>query len=152
VEQYFASLRELAPGTEPPSDLWELIELARRAGRRRSSDPRHLVPPPHSFTTSGFCVTDRICNGAGTPEVVVIEHSVYLRGLAKKKTPERQGSGTRTFSNRQEALRLEGSLLKERDRDRRVIDRVLSDYKNRKLVLRIADYCNRRHGACGIAL
>ena len=44
------------------------------------------------------------------------------------------------------------SLLKERDRDRRVIDGVLSDYKNRKLVLRIADYCNRTQGACGIAL
>src|SRR5437667_7263273 len=54
VKQYFASLRELTPITEPPPDLWELMERTRRAVQQKVPMPRRLAPAPHSVKLQVF--------------------------------------------------------------------------------------------------
>jgi hypothetical protein len=47
VERYFAFLSELTASPAPTEDLWEQLDKARRAARRRYSDQRRcLVPRP----------------------------------------------------------------------------------------------------------
>jgi hypothetical protein len=54
VEQYFALLRELEPRTEPPADLWELMDRAKRSVQRRTSVPRRLLPSPQTIELQVF--------------------------------------------------------------------------------------------------
>jgi hypothetical protein len=59
VERYFVLLRELTPSTEPPPDLWELIESSRRAVQQKVSMPRCLAPAPHSVDLQVFTSAKR---------------------------------------------------------------------------------------------
>lgn len=54
MEKYFALLSELTPSTEPPSDLWELVERSSRAVQQKVPMPRRLVPAPHSVEVQVF--------------------------------------------------------------------------------------------------
>jgi hypothetical protein len=51
VARYFASVSELAAVPEPPEDLWEELDRARRIAQRRyPGQRRHTVPrPPESL-------------------------------------------------------------------------------------------------------
>src|SRR5579864_7404843 len=54
VEGYFASLCEMTPSTEPPSDLWELVERSSRVVHQKVPMPRRLAPAPHSVELQVF--------------------------------------------------------------------------------------------------
>ncbi len=59
VERYFVLLRELTPSTEPPPDLWELIESSRRAVQQKAPMRRCLAPAPHSVELQVFTSAKR---------------------------------------------------------------------------------------------
>jgi hypothetical protein len=54
VEQHFALQVKLTPGLEPPGDLWELMDRARRDVQRKTSAPRRLMPSPQSIKLQVF--------------------------------------------------------------------------------------------------
>jgi len=59
VKRYFALLLELTPSTEPPSDLWEVMERSKRTVQQKVPMPRCLAPAPHSVELQIFTSAKR---------------------------------------------------------------------------------------------
>jgi len=59
VKRYFALLLKLTPSTEPPPDLWELIESSRWACQQKAPMRRCLAPAPHSVELQVFTSAKR---------------------------------------------------------------------------------------------
>ena len=45
VKRYFALLLKLTPSTEPPSDLWELVDRSRRTAKQKAPMSRLAFAP-----------------------------------------------------------------------------------------------------------
>jgi hypothetical protein len=59
VKRYFALLLKLTPSTEPPSDLWEVMERTRRTVQQKDPMPRCPAPAPHSVQLQIFTSAKR---------------------------------------------------------------------------------------------